>query len=217
MIPYLLAVAGGYLIGDATKDKKLFSGGGMTNRDDILSEVIDDEIRVYEDVLRDICRGVGEGIEDLDVISPSAKVDIYNEIYISFIYNAWGGIAIEEWKYLQNKINKYVGKGELRRFSINPTTHSVTLTFTSLLPMGLYDTKTFAKGGSVNEEFIELESVGTVVDSKTLMTYPILSDGSYDFYEFSAVPLKMAFEEGSNWYNSLSKKDFDKVKSLLNS
>jgi len=29
MIPYLLAIAGGYLIGNATKDKQLFAKGGM--------------------------------------------------------------------------------------------------------------------------------------------------------------------------------------------
>jgi hypothetical protein len=41
MIPYLLAIAGGYLIGDATKDKQLFAkGGGVENELDVIKNCL---------------------------------------------------------------------------------------------------------------------------------------------------------------------------------
>jgi hypothetical protein len=112
---------------------------------DKLSEIKDDEIRVYETFLRTLCSGVGEGINDLDVnsVSLSGKWtpntdEFQNEIFITFYDNAWGGIDLSEWNVLEKRLNEYVGKNGFYDFSINTTRNLLTLTFDGDYEMGLY-------------------------------------------------------------------------------
>ena len=54
----------------------------------------------------------------------------------------------------------------------------------------------------LDKELTELESVGTALDSKTGMTYPMYVDGTHD--EEMGVHLEDIDEE---WFHSLSSKD----------
>jgi hypothetical protein len=112
---------------------------------DNLSEIKDNEIRVYEIFLRNLCRGVGDGIYDLDVnsVSLSGKWtpntdEFQNEILITFHDNAWGGIDLSEWNGLEKRLNEYVGKNGFYGFSINTSSNLLTLTFDGDYKMGLY-------------------------------------------------------------------------------
>lgn len=110
-----------------------------------LSEIVDDEIRVYESSIRELCRGIGEGIDDIDIISKSMSGvwipntnEIQNEICITFIENAWGGISIDEWNGVDKKLKQLEGKNGFYSFCINPNRNLITLEFDSDLPLGLY-------------------------------------------------------------------------------
>lgn len=113
--------------------------------DIILSEIIDGEIKVYEKSIRTLFKGIGDGIDDIDIVSQSLSGvwtpnsnEIQNEISIIFIDNAWGGISLEEWNGADKKLNNYKGKNGFDRYSINPNRNSIILEFERNFPMGLY-------------------------------------------------------------------------------
>lgn len=110
-----------------------------------ISEIVDDEIRIYEDNIRKLLNSVGEGIENIDINSSSLYGKGYspeerfnNEVYVTFHGNAWGGISVEEWVGLKRKLDEFVGRGGFRNFLINPSKNSVSLEFDKEYPMGDY-------------------------------------------------------------------------------
>ena len=60
---------------------------------------------------------------------------------------------------------------------------------------------------------IELNSVGSVIDTETLITYPMLEGGGYDTDEGTMVHLDDVEDE---WFNKLSDEDFGTISELIN-
>jgi hypothetical protein len=58
----------------------------------------------------------------------------------------------------------------------------------------------------------QLNSVGCVIDTETLNTYPMLSEGGYDTNEDTIVHVDDCTDE---WFNNLSNDDFITIKMLL--
>ena len=58
----------------------------------------------------------------------------------------------------------------------------------------------------------ELNSVGCVIDTETLNTYPMLSEGGYDTDEGTIVHLDDCTDE---WFESLSNEDFGTISELI--
>lgn len=111
----------------------------------LLSEIVDGEIKVYENTIRKLLGGIGDGIYSIDVESETMSgrwtpnTDEYqNEISIIFIDNAWGGIDIDEWNNANNKLKILEGKNGFYSFTINSSRNLITLEFDGDLPMGLY-------------------------------------------------------------------------------
>jgi hypothetical protein len=114
-------------------------------KEDVLSEIIDDEIRVYEDKIRELCKGIGEGIDEINADSRSMTGkwkpntdEMQNEVDVTFIDNAYGHISLDEWGRLERKLNKFVGEGGFVDFAVNPKRNKLTLEFDGEFPMGLY-------------------------------------------------------------------------------
>jgi hypothetical protein len=59
----------------------------------------------------------------------------------------------------------------------------------------------------------ELHSVGCVIDTETLNTYPMLREGGYDTYEGSKVHIDDCCDE---CFEKLSDEDFGTIDSLIN-
>jgi hypothetical protein len=99
MIPYLLAIAGGYLIGDATKDKQLFASGGNINGYKIQLDSWDAD--VYEDSYED---GEGKHVNSFnDVVN---KTFDSPESLFEYIHN--------KVLYKDLSLNDYVVSGDGR-------------------------------------------------------------------------------------------------------
>ena len=146
------------------------NGGGVG--DLIISEIVDGEIRIYEKNINNLLSFVGEGIGSFDVYSESLsgksniKTDeIQNEVNITFVENAWGGISLEEWEQVKNKLDKYIGKGGFEDYTINSSSNSLTLEFVGEYPIGEY-----ANGGGVEridlfEDYENIpQNVQTILD-----------------------------------------------------
>jgi hypothetical protein len=112
----------------------------------ILSEIGDNEIRVYERTIRQLFSFVGEGIDEIEPISITGKGKMgnefisyfTNEINITFLDNAWGGIDLIEWKNCEDILQEFLGMGGFEDYSINPTRNIITLIFNQDMEMGLY-------------------------------------------------------------------------------
>lgn len=110
-----------------------------------LSDKNEDEIRVYEEVIRNLFSFVGEGIEDILAYSETMtgkwkpNTDEYqNEIVISFIDNAWGGISQKEWSKASNILKEHEGKNGFETYSVSSGARTITLEFDNDVEMGLY-------------------------------------------------------------------------------
>jgi len=69
-------------------------------------------------------------------------------------------------------------------------------------------------GGNFKLKYMihELNSVGCVIDTETLNTYPMLREGGYDTNEGTIVHLDECTDE---WFSSLSNEDFGTINSLI--
>jgi len=166
------------------------NGGGVG--DLIISEIVDDEIRIYEKNINNLLSFVGEGIDSFDVYSESLsgksniKTDeIQNEVNITFVQNAWGGISLEEWEQVKNKLDKYIGKGGFEDYTINSSSNSLTLEFVREYPIGEY-----ANGGGIEriDLFEDYENIPTNIQE-------ILDEYSQDFEDGNYDGLAKALEE----------------------
>ena len=107
--------------------------------------ISDGVLMVYPEIIRQLVGHIGDGIEDLDVessevstrhILPAPTHEIYqNEVKVYFIENAYGYIDMDEWNGLKNTLDKFVGKGGFKSYSINPQNRVLTLEFTNKFPM----------------------------------------------------------------------------------
>lgn len=112
----------------------------------ILSEIVDNEIRVYERTIKRLFLFVGEGIDEIKPISIMGKGNIddksttylTNEVKITFIDNAWGGIDLREWNKCEDILQEFLGMGGFEDYNINPTRNTITLEFNQDMEMGLY-------------------------------------------------------------------------------
>ena len=67
-------------------------------------------------------------------------------------------------------------------------------------------------GSGINRMILHLRSVGSFLDTSTLLTYPELSDGTPDYMGETAVH----FEDiEGEWFDCLSSDDFDTLYSFL--
>ena len=62
----------------------------------------------------------------------------------------------------------------------------------------------------LDKELTELESVGSCVDTKTGMTYPMYADGTHD----EEMGCHIEDIENDEWFESLSDEDIEILKSL---
>jgi hypothetical protein len=114
----------------------------------ILSEIVDNEIRVYEKTIKGLFSFVGEGIDEIEPISIDSRgthtqgieftTFLTNEVKVTFIDNAWGGISLEEWGKSEDILKGFLGMGGFEDYSISPTTNTITLIFSQDMEMGLY-------------------------------------------------------------------------------
>ena len=63
-----------------------------------------------------------------------------------------------------------------------------------------------------NPNLIELKSVGSWLDNKECILYPMMSNGEY--FEYEGISLKDD-EVSMDWYEGLSDKDYDVVDTVL--
>lgn len=101
---------------------------------DRLSDMDEDEIVVYQDIIEDLLR-IGEGIEKIildDRRTPDGQY--MNEIVIWFLDNTWGGIDEAEWKAAK-KLDKFIGTGGFVSYNVDAETNVITLHFQNNLPM----------------------------------------------------------------------------------
>ncbi len=112
----------------------------------ILSEIVDNEIRVYERTINRLFSFVGEGIDEIEPISIEGKGKmgdefvsyLTNEVNITFIDHAWGGIDLIEWNKCEEILEQFLGMGGFEDYSINPKRNTITLEFNQDMEMGLY-------------------------------------------------------------------------------
>jgi len=132
------------------KWEEKMSDGGMMADGLPISEIVDDEIRVYSNNINDILSFVGEGVYDISVESyiPKMSSNYQNEISIYFNENSWGGISKEDWNKAAKILDKYVDKNGFEYYDINPSHNHLQLYFSyNNYPMGDYENKEYADGG----------------------------------------------------------------------
>jgi hypothetical protein len=61
-----------------------------------------------------------------------------NEVNITFIDHAWGGIDLIEWNKCEEILEQFLGMGGFEDYSINPKRNTITLEFNQDMEMGLY-------------------------------------------------------------------------------
>jgi len=92
-------------------------------------------IAVVPEKIRELLN-VGDGIDEIDVSSSEPyKNEFQNEVFITYYENAWGGIDLDEWNNLKNRVEKLVGRNGLEDFDIDTSRMSLTLTFNHELPL----------------------------------------------------------------------------------
>lgn len=65
----------------------------------------------------------------------------------------------------------------------------------------------------IKNMIVELHSVGCVIDTETLNTYPMLEEGGYDKDEGTKVHIDDIEDE---WFDNLSDSDFGTISELIN-
>ena len=78
-------------------------------------------IKVYEESIKEIMTGLGEGVYD---VTQSG-----NDVYVTFYDNAWGGIDLSEWNKANETLEELKGEHGLYDFSINPGRNEICLEF----------------------------------------------------------------------------------------
>lgn len=120
----------------------------------VLSEIKDDEIKVYEDNIRRLLNFIGEGVDDITITSINKKAkfirggntpaffpkydEFQNEITIIFWENSMGGIDMKDWQKADEILGSIQYEGGFTGYSINPSDNAIILEFESDLPIGLY-------------------------------------------------------------------------------
>jgi hypothetical protein len=144
-----------YLDGEMNK----FANGGEIELP--ISKIVDEEIRVYSNNIKNILGFVGEGVYEIDVESfaPRMSFNYQNEISIYFNEDSWGGISKEDWNKAAKILDKYVGENGFESYDINPSHNYLKLYFSyNNYPMGDYedfeidnDGGYMAKGGAISD------------------------------------------------------------------
>ena len=108
----------------------------ISNNIEKISDIIDDTVIVYEDRLRSLFIGIGEGIDgfDYESISLAGKSSVttneyQNEINITFIPNAWGGIENKEFSKVESILDELIGEGGFIDYTIDTYRNKITLDF----------------------------------------------------------------------------------------
>jgi len=143
-----------YLDGEMNK----FANGGKIELP--ISKIVDEEIRVYSNNIKNILGFVGEGVYEIDVESfaPRMSFNYQNEISIYFNEDSWGGISKEDWNKAAKILDKYVGENGFEYYDINPSHNYLKLYFSyNNYPMGDYedfelDNEEFADGGKLSKK-----------------------------------------------------------------
>jgi hypothetical protein len=107
-----------------------------------ISKIVDEEIRVYSNNIKNILNFVGEGVYEIDVESftPRMSFDYQNEISIYFNEDSWGGISKEDWNKAAKILDKYVGENGFESYDINPSHNYLKLYFSyNNYPVGDYE------------------------------------------------------------------------------
>ena len=99
----------------------------------IFCDILDDELRVYVDKLRDLFSFVGDGIYDIDY-------DLkHNHIWIDFYSNMDGRIELSDWNKVDNILENYIDKyGETNGLEIYKISFRLDLYFNDDYKMGIY-------------------------------------------------------------------------------
>ena len=179
--------------------KVKFADGGDLKEP--ISEIIDEEIRVYPETIKKLLNFVGEGIYDMDVESwiPRMSSTYQNEIRIYFSENAWGGISTDEWNKLEKILDQYVGKGGFESYSVNPSSNNLLLEFSdNNYPMGEYDYK-MASGGKVPDDAIQSymkHMIWSLRDKNLILSNKEYYDKKFEeFYKNASNKVKKVLDE----------------------
>lgn len=97
-----------------------------------ISEKTEDVLKVYESKIRDLLSNnlIGEGIDEIEERNE-------NEIVITFIENAWGGISLKEWNKLDKILQELKEIDNLQSYEINPSYNIAHLYFDDDLELEL--------------------------------------------------------------------------------
>lgn len=100
----------------------------------VFSEIVDGEIKLYEDKLKEVFNFVGEGVDDINYDTR------HNEVWVNFYpLSATRHIPHTDWnkveKILTDYINEYKGISGLKRFTMS---NYLKLVFDDSYEMGVY-------------------------------------------------------------------------------
>ena len=119
---------------DKLKNFKQFVNENITNGNEIIfSDIDEDEVRVYEDKLRELFGFVGDGIYDIDY-------DLkHNHVWIEFYPSSFGHIELSDWNKVDNILKKYVDEyGETNGLENYKISFRLDLYFNDDYNLGIY-------------------------------------------------------------------------------
>ena len=111
----------------------------------MVSEIVDDEVRVYEDVIRKMFSFVGEGVDDFEAssinLSGKSNVDTnewQNQVEIIFTPDAMGSISMQTWNSVQKLLSNLAANKQITYAKIDASRRMVTMDFDDSYEMGVY-------------------------------------------------------------------------------
>lgn len=107
----------------------------MTPKDIKLSEIDEDEIKVYTDAIKGVFgKLVGEGIQDGEIIFDN------DDKSVSWYYTEgiWGGTYLDEWNNVEDLLKFFSKEPAFVGYTINPSRNHVTIYFKDNYDLGEY-------------------------------------------------------------------------------
>lgn len=109
----------------------------------MITEIIDEEIRLYENNLRDLFSWFPYEISDFDTKSITNYHENYqkyytNEATLTFHEGFFGCIELNLWKKIEDILENLKEKQQIESFFINTTSNKIVIDFSQNFPLGIY-------------------------------------------------------------------------------
>lgn len=109
----------------------------------MITEIIDEEIRLYENNLRDLFSWFPYEISDFDTKSITTYHEKYptyytNEAILVFNEGFFGCIELNLWKKVEEILLKLKEEQQIESFFINTTSNKIIIDFSQEFPLGVY-------------------------------------------------------------------------------